>query len=319
MSAVAPPEGSDRSDGSDLSDRQEKASPGPGRSLTGFYVAVCIVIALGLVGAWFWQTWTVWWFDADEAKRRQVEAARQLSLPVEKSVDLGDGVNLELVLVPAGRFRMGSPAKEKDREDNEAQHWVVITRPFYIGKYEVTQEVWEKVMGTNPSWFKGAKNPVECVSWDDCQDFLKKLNASGKAQGTFRLPTEAEWEYACRAGTKSRFCSGDADGALADYAWYGANSGGTHPVGTRKPNAWGLFDCHGNVWEWCADWYGYDCYTRWPKDDPTGPATGSDRVLRGGPWDFNPGFCRSSGRDRSILAGRIGNLGFRAVVVPAGL
>jgi len=302
----------------------------PGRSLTGFYVAICVLLALGLLGAWMWVAWNRWWFDAGEAQRRQAQAARQLGLPVEKVVDLGDGVKLELVLIPAGRFRMGVQAGEDDDQKTGYQ-WVRITKSFQMGKYEVTQEQWEKVMGTNPSNFKGAKNPVENVSWDDCQEFLKKLNAlphpnplppgeGARVRDLFRLPTEAEWEWACRAGTRTRFCFGDEESGLADYGWYDGNSGGTtHPVGTRKPNAWGLFDCHGNVWEWCADWYGYDCYTRWPKDDPTGPATGSDRVLRGGPWDFNPGFCRSSGRDRSILAGRIGNLGFRAVVVPAGL
>jgi len=291
----------------------------PGRSLTGFYVAVCVVIALGLFGAWFWQAWTVWWFDADEARRRQVEAAARLGVPVEKVVDLGDGVKLELVLVPGGRFRMGSPAKEKDREGNEAQHWVVITRPFYVGKYEVTQEVWEKVMGANPSMFKAAKNPVEMVTWEDCQEFLKKLNGLGKEQGQFRLPTEAEWEWACRAGTRTRFCFGDADGVLADYAWFDANSGGTtHPVGTKKPNAWGLFDMHGNVWEWCGDWYGEDYYAKSPRYDPTGPATGSERALRGGAWIIFPAYCRSSDRGGSTPANWVHNLGFRVVVVPAG-
>jgi len=183
-----------------------------GRSLVGFYVAVLVVIALGLFGGWFWKTWTVWWFDADEARRLQAEAAAKVGMPVEKSVDLGDGVVMELVLIPAGRFKMGSSTGD------ELLHWVRITKPFYVGKHEVTQEVWEKVMGANPSNFKGAKNPVEQVSWDDSQEFLKKLNGLGKEQGQFRLPTEAEWEWACRAGARTRFCFGDADKALADYA-----------------------------------------------------------------------------------------------------
>ena len=293
------------------------------RSLTGFYVAVCIIIALGLFGAWFWRTWTVWWFDAGEARRRQAEAAAQLGLPVEKAVDLGDGVKLELVLIPAGRFRMGSPAKEKDREGNEAQHWVMITRLFYMGKHEVTQEQWEKVMGTDPSNFKGAKNPVECVSWGDSQAFLKKLNGLGKGPGQFRLPTEAEWEWACRAGTRTRFCSGETDEALADVAWFNANSGNTtHPVGTRKPNAWGLHDLHGNVWEWCADWYdssyglqstAYSLHT-----DPAGPATGSSRVLRGGSWGNDPRGCRSTYRGGVGPDVRYDVVGLRVVAVPAG-
>jgi len=293
-------------------------NPQPGRSLTGFYVAIGVIIALGLFGAWFWRTWYVWWFDAGEAKHQQVKAATRLGVPVEKAVDLGGGVALELVLVPAGRFRMGSPAKEKDRSEDEAQHWVVITRPFYMGKHEVTQEVWEQVMGTNPSNFKGAKNPVESVTWDDSQEFLKKLNGLGKEQGQFRLPTEAEWEWACRAGTRTRYCSGDADEALADYAWFDANSGNTvHPVGTRKPNAWGLHDLYGNVWEWCGDWYGEDYYANGPRYDPTGPATGSVRVVRGGAWYFGPYLCRSAHRLRLGPAGGAVTGGFR-VVVPAG-
>ena len=303
-----------------------------GRSLTGFYVAVCIVIALGLFGAWFWRTWTVWWFDADEARRRQVETAQRLGLPVEKAVDLGDGVVMELVLIPAGSFKMGSPDNEVGRFGSMEGpvHRVRITRAFYMGKHEVTQEVWEKVMGTNPSVSNGAKNPVEEVSWDDCQEFLKKLNAlphpsplppgeGARVRDLFRLPTEAEWEWACRAGTKMQFCSGNADATLADYAWFDANSGSTpHPVGAKKPNAWGLFDMHGNVWEWCGDWY--DDYPHgWkPQVDPTGPATGSFRVLQGGSWGNNPRGCRSSTRGGDLPAYGDDNLGFRVVVVARG-
>jgi formylglycine-generating enzyme required for sulfatase activity len=295
------------------------------RSLTGFYLALGVIIALVMFGLWFWRTWTVWWFDADEAKSRQAAAAARLGLPVEKSVDLGDGVKLELVLIPAGRFRMGSSAKEKNRIENEAQHWVAITRPFYLGKYEVTQEVWEKVMGTNPGYFKGARNPVENVSWDDCQEFLKKLNAltpapspSGRGDGVrVRLPTEAEWEWACRAG--ARFYSGYDEGTLGDYAWFSANSGNTtHPVGTRKPNAWGLYDCHGNVWEWCGDWYGADYYAKSPRYDPTGPVTGTLRVLRGGSWDYDAWDCRSAYRIGHRADYRDGNFGFRVVGSSSG-
>jgi len=288
------------------------------RSLTGFYVAICILLGLVCLGTWIWTLIPKWPFDAAEARRRQVEASERLGLPVEKTVDLGDGVVMELVLIPAGSFKMGSPDNEAGRAGREGPgHRVRITRAFYIGKHEVTQEVWEKVMGNNPSNFKGAKNPVECVSWDDCQEFLKKLNALGKERGQFRLPTEAEWEYACRAGTRTRFCSGDADAGLADYAWFDVNSGSTtHPVGTKKPNAWGLFDCHGNVWEWCADWYEEAYYGKSPKDDPTGPAVGSARVLRGGAWNGNPGGCRSACRTYSTSAPpapRDPLIGFRVV------
>jgi formylglycine-generating enzyme required for sulfatase activity len=289
------------------------------RSLTGFYVALGVVIALGLFGGWFWRTWNVWWFDADEAKRQQAEAAAKLGVPVEKFVDLGDGVRLELVLVPGGRFKMGSPKDEQDRNEDELQHWVVITKPFYCGKYEVTQEQWEKVMKRNPSSSKGAKNPVENVSWNDCQEFLKRLNGLSKENGPFRLPTEAEWEWACRAGTRTRFCSGDIDASLMDYAWFDANSGRTtHPVGTKKPNAWGLHDVHGNVWERCGDWYHDDYYAESPRYDPTGPTTGLIRVLRGGSSCRGPTYCRSSRRDSLYPETWTGVIGFRVVVVPAG-
>jgi formylglycine-generating enzyme required for sulfatase activity len=160
---------------------------------------------------------------------------------------------------------------------------------------------------------------VEQVSWGDCQEFLKKLNALGKERGEFRLPTEAQWEYACRAGTKTRYCSGDAAAGLADYAWFDANSGGTtHPVGTRKPNAWGLHDMHGNVVEWCADLYGKHYYAESPRDDPTGPTAVSGRVFRGGSWYGSPRDCRSADRDGGHPAGGGDTVGFRVVVAPAG-
>ena len=289
-----------------------------GRNLAKFYVAVCVVVALALFGGWFWKTWTVWWFDADEAKRRQAQAAARLGVPVETTVDLGGGVMLDLVFVPAGRFRMGSPEDEKDRDDNEMQHWVVITRPFYLGKYEVTQRQWEKVMRANSSHHKGATNPVENVSWSDSQEFLKRLNNLGVAKGRFRLPTEAEWEWACRAGTRTKYYSGEADAALTDYAWFHANSGGkTRPVGTRKPNAWGLYDLHGNVWERCGDWYREDYYGKSPRYDPMGPTTGPVRVLRGGACCRGPEYCRSSRRDWLYPEMWIGVIGLRVVFVPA--
>ena len=286
----------------------------PARSLTGFYVAVCVLLVLGPLGAWLWTAWNRWWFDAGEAQRRQAEAAARLGLPVEKVVDLGDGVKLELVLIPPSRFRMGYQAGQDD-EAYIGYQWVLITRPFYIGKYEVTQEVWEKVMGSNPSHFKGAKNPVESLSWDDCQEFLKKLNALGKEPGIFRLPTEAEWEWACRAGTRTRFCFGDEESGLADYGWYKGNSGKTtHPVGEKKPNAWGLHDMHGDVCEWCADGDEEYVHGWWPKADPTGPGFDDYRVLRGGAWDIDAWHCRSACRDSSEPDCRIGDIGFRLVV-----
>ena len=234
--------------------------------------------------------------------------------PKELTLDLGGGVKLDLVLISPGKFMMGSPAGEKDRSNDETQHEVTLSKPFYIGKYAVTQEQYEKVMGANPSNFKGAKNPVETVSWDDAQDFCKKLSAtSGK---TVRLPTEAEREYACRAGSTTAFCFGDNENGLADYAWYASNSDSkTHPVGEKKPNAWGLYDMHGNVFEWCQDWYGD--YPAGAATDPQGAAQGAGRVLRGGCWGVAPRYCRSAFRDDNYPVGRLDGhgLGFRVVAV----
>ena len=220
----------------------------------------------------------------------------------EVSLDLGGGVMLDLVLIRPGKFLMGS---EKGFDDEKPVHEVTISQPFYLGKYEVTQAQWEAVMGSNPSGFKGATLPVEQVSWEDCQEFIEKLNSKGI--GTFRLPTEAEWEYACRAGT-----TGDHAGNLDEMAWYCENSGSkTHPVGTKKANPWGLYDMHGNVWEWCQDWYG--TYPTGAVRDPTGAAGGSYRVSRGGGWGSIAGGCRSASRGGGSPSGRGNLLGFRLV------
>ena len=152
------------------------------------------------------------------------------------------------------------------------------------------------------------------MSWNDCQDFIRKLNAKG--QGTFRLPTEAEWEYACRAGTTTRFCYGDSDSGLGEYAWYSSNAGSkTHSVGQKRPNGWGLFDMHGNVWEWCEDWYGKDYYPSSPQTDPQGPKTGDRRVLRGGSWNYSPWYCRSANRSWLVPTSADSSFGFRVVCV----
>ena len=231
----------------------------------------------------------------------------------ELVLDLGGGVKLELVLIPAGKFKMGSPAGEKDRIESETQHEVTLSKPFYMGKYVVTQEQYEKVMGASPNFFKGAKNPVESVSWYDAQDFCKKLSTtSGK---TVRLPTEAEWEYACRAGSTTAYCFGDNENGLTEYAWYGSNSDGkTHPVGEKKSNAWGLYDVHGNVWEWCQDLYAN--YPVGAATDPQGAAQqGAFRVLRGGCWIYFPRICRSAYRYYYVPGYRPHGIpGFRVVV-----
>jgi formylglycine-generating enzyme required for sulfatase activity len=223
---------------------------------------------------------------------------------------------MTLMQLPAGKFTMGSPNSESGRDSCEGpQRIVTISKAFYMGIYEVTQEQYEAVMGTNPSNFKGAKNPVEQVSWNDAVEFCKKLSA--KMGKTVRLPTEAEWEYACRAGSKTAFGYGDTDAALNEYAWYTNNSGDkTHPVGLKKPNAWGLYDMHGNVWEWCSDWFS-ESYANAKTTDPQGADFGTDRILRSGSWYGGPKFCRSACRRRGDPDFRDYIHGFRVVSVGA--
>ena len=188
------------------------------------------------------------------------------------STTIKNSIGMELVKIPAGTFTMGSPANEKDRSDDEKQHQVTISKDFYLGKYEVTQAQWTAVMGNNPSNFKGENLPVETVSWEDAQEFIKKLNAKG--EGIYRLPTEAEWEYAARGGTTGAYY-----GNVNDIGWFTDNSGGkTHPVGQKQANGFGLYDTSGNVWEWCSDWYGE--YPSGSLTDPTGATSGSIRVNR---------------------------------------
>ena len=209
---------------------------------------------------------------------------------------------MKMVLIRPGKFMMG---------EGTDQHEVTISKPFYMGVYEVTQAQYEAVMGTNPGYFKGTTNPVETVSWNDAVEFCKKL--SEKTRQTFRLPTEAEWEYACRAGTQTAFSFGDDPSALGDYAWWNGNSSDTpHPAGQKKPNAWGLYDMHGNVMEWCADWHGG--YPKGPATDPSGPATSAlgARVLRGAPWLYDDTVrFRCAFRTCSAPADRGNCVGFR--------
>jgi formylglycine-generating enzyme required for sulfatase activity len=229
------------------------------------------------------------------------------------TLDMGNQVTMKLVPIPAGKFMMGSPKTEAGRQGGEGpQREVTITKPFYMGATEVTQAQYEAVLGENPSHFKGPQNPVEMMSWEDAGEFCRKL--SDKTGKNVRLPTEAEWEYACRAGTKTRFAFGDNDADLGDYAWFSGNSDGkTHPVGGKKPNAWGLYDMHGNVWEWCSDYHG-ESYVNTKNVDPQGPASGSNRVLRGGGLDCSPLICRSAFRIGIVPGSRNFNYGFRVVL-----
>ena len=239
------------------------------------------------------------------------------------TLTLGTGVTMRLVRIEAGKFTMGSPDSEKDRgKDERPQHQVTITKPFYMGATEVTQAQWKAVMDTQPwegkSYAKaGAEHAASYISWDDATAYCTAL--SKKTGRTVRLPTEAEWEYACRAGTTTAYSFGDDASRLGDYAWYDGNAYDkdekyAHPVGVKKPNAWGLYDMHGNVWEWCADWY-VDSYANADTRDPKGPAGGSARVLRGGSWYAFPQFCRAARRNGGSPDYRGGSGGFRVVVV----
>jgi formylglycine-generating enzyme required for sulfatase activity len=271
-----------------------------------------------------------WWVLAAGPAEPSTQPATQPSTQPAKTLtlDLGNKVTLKLVLIPAGKFLMGSPETEKDHAKDEVQHEVTITKPFYLGVYEVTQEQYEAVIGENRSEFKGPRNPVERVSWDDAIQFCNKLSA--KTLKTVRLATEAQWESACRAGSGTRFSFGDKDADLYLYGNYADRCctspasrndqehsdgyDGTAPVGSYKPNAWGLYDMHGNLWEWCADWFA-DSYANADKTDPTGPASGTERVLRGGCWNAIPMACCSGGRTGYDPARRLKTFGFRVVVV----
>lgn len=212
---------------------------------------------------------------------------------VEK-VNLGQQLEMEFVRIHPGTFSMGS-SQEFGDEDEGPMHEVKITKAFFIGKYEVTQEQWEMVMGSNPSAFKSAKLPVESVSWEDCQRFVAEFQ---KLTGrSFALPTEAQWEFASRAGTTSPWSFGNKEELIEDFAWINTNSGDrTHPVGEKKPNPWGLHDMLGNVQEWVSDWYS-NPYERGMASDPQGPSSGDARVIRGGAWGDYPANTRSSYRN----------------------
>ena len=210
------------------------------------------------------------------------------------SIPVKDGISIEMVKVEAGTFMMGAtPEMEKPNSDEKPLHQVTLTNDYYMGKYEVPQALWEAVMGSNPSAYKGDNLPVEMVSWNDCQEFISKLNSlTGRK---FRLPTEAEWEYAARGGKKSRGYQYSGNSNITDVAWYDGNSGSkTHPVGTKQANELGIYDMSGNVYEWCSDWYG--SYSSSSQTNPTGADSGSFRVFRGGGWGIYARGCRLSYR-----------------------
>jgi sulfatase modifying factor 1 len=249
-------------------------------------------------------------------------------VPVDPSIieqpSITNTIGMTLKEIPAGTFMMGSPTDETGRYDIEQQHKVTISKPFYMQTTEVTQGQWNALMGTEP-WKgqlfgkyvkEGANYAATYVSWDDAIAYCNKL--SEKEGKTYRLPTEAEWEYACRAGTKTAWSFGDDEKALGDYAWYRGNVWDVgekyaHQIGLKKPNAFGLYDMHGNVYEWCHDYYGEDYYKQSPANDPIGPESGSSHVLRGGAWFFNTRDSRSALRFRGGADIRLYDTGFRLV------
>ena len=312
------------------------SAPQGGKSRLGKLIGVFALVAALAGGAWLYH-------HNLERQREQARIAAVQKAEDVKTLTLPGGATMEMIYVAPGSFTMGSPSSEGGRDDDETQHRVTLTKGYWLGKYEVTQAQWRSVMGGNPSRFKGDNRPVENVSWGDCQQFIRKVNEAARRQfgGDARLPTEAEWEYACRAGTTTSLSSGknlrilgENNGPeLDDIAWYGGNSSvgfelsngydcsgwpdkqysgsraGTHLVGEKSPNAWGFHDMHGNVWEWCQDWHGN--YPGGSVTDPQGAASGDFRVFRGGSWDDDARDCRSASRNGSGPGYRDGNCGFR--------
>jgi len=250
------------------------------------------------------------------------------------TLDLGKGATMKLVLVPAGKFLMGSKfsaaesvrrygGKENHYADERPRHEVTISKPFYMGACEVTQAQWRAVMGAEPwkgkVWGKpGADHAASWISWHEVSTFCRKL--SKKTGRKVALPTEAQWEYACRAGTTTVYCFGDDKSKLGDYAWYHDNTRKkgevyAHPVGRKKPNAWGLYDMHGNVWEWCRDWYAKEFYAGGKNVDPENTTEAKNRTVRGGSWYNDPSRCRAAARNSWTGSNyRHYNYGFRVVL-----
>jgi formylglycine-generating enzyme required for sulfatase activity len=230
-------------------------------------------------------------------------SAFHVSVGAEDKSFISPTISAYFILIPAGKFVTG----------DIIQHEIILSKPFYMQTTEVTQGQWRKVMGNNPSMFKdcGDNCPVENISWGDIQEFIRRLNQTERVS-KYRLPTEAEWEFACRAGSITKYSFGDSESELEDYAWYDKNSGRrTHSVSQKKPNAWGLYDMHGNVSEWCQDWQ--DDYPSGTVSDPKGPAAGQHRVMRGGSWLDSAVVLRSAFRAQDYPMVRGSDIGFRLV------
>ncbi|MFA4987493.1 MAG: formylglycine-generating enzyme family protein, partial [Candidatus Brocadiia bacterium] len=259
-----------------------------------------------------------------EAEKREEAPKTEEERKKEAMRDQMENAPFPLIAISPGTFMMGS---DKGSDDEKPAHKVTLTHAFLMGATEVTQAQYRSVTNASPSSFKGDDLPVEQVSRNDAMEFCRKLTAAERKKGNlpagmeYRLPTEAEWEYCCRAGSTTTYCFGDDEGPLGDYAWFDKNAKSTtHPVGIKKPNAWGLYDMHGNVWEWCHDWYA-DKYQAGSQTDPVGPATGDSQMMRGGSWLNDEGYCRSANRLRGTLVSRLTPdvrnyyaIGFRVVV-----
>ena len=311
--------------------RQRHAKRSPADRIFSSGTAMFLMLILVLAGALYYDETepppiAAFPFDATQAKIHQVEWGRFLRVPAE----IENSIGMKLVLIPPGEFDMGSPVEEQGRQIGERLHHVRVPQPFYIGVHEVTRSQWEVLMGSQPwSRVRGHRRHVQessdsavtGVTWKDANDFCKRLTARDGRK--YRLPTEAEWEYACRAGTMGAYFFGDDASQLYEYAWirHHGEVGKTYarPVGLKKPNGFGLYDILGNVEEWCSDWYQLDYVTASPVSDPPGLLTGSYRVSRGGSWGSQPEYCRSAHRSRRVPQSRYGSLGFRVVAVPPSL
>jgi formylglycine-generating enzyme required for sulfatase activity len=301
--------------------------PRPGRTITPVLIGL---VALGGLAAGYWLS----------AGRDASATSTVVSAAGEKIETVANSLGMSFAPIPRGSFMMGSPSSETDRGDDETPHEVKITKDFHLGVHEVTQGQYEKLMGVNPSFFTPtgpgkakvkvkdtSKCPVECVTWRDAALFCKKLSALAEekaAKRTYRLPTEAEWEYACRAGTTTPLHYGDnVDSYAANFnglSPYGVGRGGPFhrrpvDVGSYAANKFGLFDTHANVMEWCQDWYAADYDAKSPAEDPAGPAEGKEKVTRGGSWSNSGKACRSAVRTKLAPDQSHYGLGFRVVMM----
>jgi formylglycine-generating enzyme required for sulfatase activity len=234
---------------------------------------------------------------------------------VNRSEVIMNSTGMEFVPLPTGAFVMGGDQKAEQADENETpRHKVIFETPVALGKFTVTQAQWQAIMGGNPSRFIGPDHPVEMVSHGDAGHFITHLNQKENTT-RYSLPTEAQWEYAARAGSQSTYCYGSDRSRLVEFAWYAKNSAGaTHPVGRLSSNDWGLYDMHGNVHEWCADWFDRDYYTAAPAADPAGPDSGLTRALRGGDWGSEDWYCRCAIRSLSSPDRRSPRVGFRLLM-----